>query len=112
MRNNPMNVDKIKWHHSTIGVTHVWPLICVKPEKKVNHAKIDYYKQVWYHTEKNAHKLHNITKRGQEYHIDHIVPISYGFKKGIDPKRIGGIKNLRIISWKENFNKNRMFTTL
>lgn len=136
MQSSAINVAKIKWLHvpaaiieaknaiDTYGmsidnflpkpsVIVIWKNdLTVQREKKSNQRKIDYYKEVWYYTEKNANKLHNISLRGQEYHIDHIVPISYGFKKGIDPKKIGGIKNLRVVSKQENFRKSSRFTAL
>lgn len=83
-----------------------------KEKKQRTPEKIKYYAEVWEATEKNAPRVRNIELRGQEYHLDHIVPISYGFKKGINPAIIGGLKNLRIITRKENFKKNCQFVTL
>lgn len=40
------------------------------------------------------------------YHLDHIVPISYGFLNGIPPEEIADISNLRFIPWLENIQKS------
>ena len=44
--------------------------------------------------------------RGKDFHIDHIVPISAGYKFGIPYTEIGNINNLRMLSKKDNFKKN------
>jgi len=60
--------------------------------------------------------LENYEKRGKArlsqdnadiYHLDHIIPISAGYEKGISPKVIGDISNLRMLKWKENIGRNR-----
>jgi hypothetical protein len=134
-----MNVDKIKWSHWTKGtpteiisslkihkplvqviwVEHAWqkhrnpkPIRETKPSKQVDEKKLSYYKTVWSITERNACKLKDNNLRGKHYHLDHIVPISYGYKHSIKPSVIGALKNIRIITMKENFKKNRRFVTL
>lgn len=67
--------------------------------------KKDYYKLVWEFTEANAPNVPSIDLRGQDYHIDHIIPISYGFKTGIDPAIIGALDNLQMLSKRDNFLK-------
>lgn len=71
-----------------------------------------YYAQVWFHTEKQPLKiLENFDKRSEHsknpdaYHLDHIISISYGFKKQIPPEIIGNIENLRFIPWIKNLQK-------
>lgn len=54
--------------------------------------------------------LSNFEKRGKAgkdgaYHLDHKYSIIEGFKQNIDPKIIGNIKNLEMITWKENMIK-------
>ena len=61
--------------------------------------------EVWIYTEKEAHKVDNINLRSINYHLDHIIPIQYGFVNYIPPKIIGIYKNLNIITAKENFTK-------
>jgi hypothetical protein len=39
-------------------------------------------------------------------HLDHIYPISEGYKNGVDPKIIAHPCNLQIIGWKQNIRKN------
>lgn len=74
-------------------------------ENEANAAKTDYYRQVWEHSELNAPMVPNIELRGKDYHLDHIIPISYGFKAEIDPAIIGGLNNLQILSHRDNFLK-------
>ena len=42
-----------------------------------------YHLQVWSKTECVCHFVEGIEKRGALYHIDHIVPVSYGFSNDI-----------------------------
>ena len=44
----------------------------------------------------------NIGKRKDQYQLDHIIPYRQGFELGIDPKIIGGSKNLQWILGEEN----------
>jgi hypothetical protein len=68
--------------------------------------KQNYYKSVWNITNSNSNKLPNIENRGfKSFHIDHIVPISYGYKNNINPQLIGSIDNLVLIGFKENTKK-------
>lgn len=48
-------------------------------------------------------------KKGTDnYQLDHIIPISEGFRNNIDPNIIGNISNLRFIPWKENILRNKL----
>lgn len=47
----------------------------------------------------------NTGKRKNQYQLDHIIPFRQGFELGIDPKVIGGRKNLRWILGEENRTK-------
>ncbi len=79
--------------------------------RKRNKDKKSYYSVVWNHTEKNSKYLHEIERRGfRKYDIDHIVPISYGYKNKIPPELIGNIENLRVITNKENILKGDRIT--
>lgn len=71
-----------------------------------------YYAMVWEVTEQQPlHILENFDKRGwKNFHIDHIYPISMGFKEKITPEKIGNIKNLRFIHYTENINKGSKIT--
>lgn len=73
-------------------------------EKKV------YYAKVWVITEDNdLTVLKNHEKRGfRTYHLDHIFPISFGFKNNIPPEVIGNIDNLRFIHHKKNIDKGNV----
>lgn len=78
-----------------------------------------YYKKVWSVTNKNNLKqLENYEKRGSKrknidaFHLDHIFPISMGFKYNIPAEKIGHINNLRFVHWNENTRKNCKITII
>ena len=65
-----------------------------------------YYKEVWKLTEANKMLIEDIDKRGyRDYHIDHKVPISIGFKNNIIPQYIADVSNLHMMFWKDNVKK-------
>ena len=72
-----------------------------------------YYAMVWEVTESQPlYILENSDKRGwKSYHLDHIYPISMGFKENISPEKIGNIKNLRFIHFEENIKKGSTITS-
>jgi hypothetical protein len=77
-------------------------------KKKRNKAKARYYSLCLGITEQNAKYILEINKRQfRKYDIDHIVPISYGYKHNIPPHLIGSIENIHIISHLENTLKGR-----
>jgi predicted transcriptional regulator len=88
-----------------------------KIKQKIKHIKdLDkklYYAMVWEVTESQPlHILENFDKRGwKNHHLDHIYPISMGFKEKIPPEKVGNIKNLRFIPYNENLDKGFKVTT-
>jgi hypothetical protein len=86
--------------HKALGLGHKNPQLKRKRE---------YYKRVWQITEdQNISELFGDKKRGfNDYHVDHIVPISYGFKNGIDPLVIGDKSNLNPLFCKDNMKKGQ-----
>ena len=66
-----------------------------------------YYRRVYSITKlQPIHLLDNYKERGRaSYHLDHIYPISKGFKNKIAPEIIGDISNLRFIPWLQNLQK-------
>lgn len=56
---------------------------------------------------KNKDKINpsNYKRGTHHYHLDHIIPLWYGFKNNIDPYKISKIKNLRMVWWKENLTR-------
>lgn len=71
----------------------------------------EYYRNVWSETEKTYRRWSNVlnpnrVKRGKKYHLDHICSIIDCFAEGVDPKIVGSLSNLRIISAKENMAKS------
>jgi hypothetical protein len=74
-----------------------------------------YYNEVHKITKRqNIKSLEHYDKRGKSkkgtdnYQLDHIIPISEGFRNNIDPNIIGDITNLRFIPWKENILRNKI----
>jgi len=74
--------------------------------KNIYDKYLEYKTVVNYYTNISLSKfgLKNLDKRGRKYkyQLDHKVSICYGFLNKIDPKVIGSIYNLEIISEKEN----------
>lgn len=73
--------------------------------------KRKYYLLCWFFTEKQPlFKLKNYKKRCWKghncYELDHIFPISIGYKEKILPHLIGSLMNLRFIEKKENREKS------
>ncbi len=75
---------------------------------KLQSTKKLYYNLVRSLTEKQPlHLLDNFSKRGkQTFHVDHIIPIIYGYNNNIPAEEIAHINNLRIISATENLQKS------
>jgi len=77
--------------------------------------KEKYYKEVRRISESQPlHLLENSDKRGKTgdesaYHLDHIIPVSYGLLNDIPPEVIGDISNLRFIPWEENLAKGSKY---
>jgi len=76
--------------------------------------KKQYYNEVHKITKRqNIQSLKYFEKRGKSkkgtdnYQLDHIIPISEGFRNNIDPYIIGDISNLRFIPWQENIQRNK-----
>ena len=78
-----------------------------KLNPKVSANRYLYYLKVWRETEKNAMHIENIDIRGVNYHIDHIMPINFCYANNICHIKAGGIKNLQMLSRKDNLNKNK-----
>jgi hypothetical protein len=72
-----------------------------------------YYKKVRYLTEKQPlYLLENFEKRSRHsknqdpFHLDHIIPICYGWLNNIPPQVIADLSNLRFIPASENIAKS------
>jgi hypothetical protein len=84
-------------------------------ETKLGEKKT-YYKRVRRLTERQPlHLLKNYEKRGHHttsedpYHLDHIIPISYGWLNGIPAEIIADLPNLRFIPAAENISKSSKY---
>jgi len=102
--------DKIRYLIRKI--TKKYPKIKQKIKNIKDLDKKLYYAMVWEVTEQQPlHILENSDKRGwKNHHLDHIYPISMGFKEKIPPEKIGNIKNLRFIHYTENLDKGSKVT--
>lgn len=69
-----------------------------------NHLVRSITEQV-YRKDRNIINPDNLKRGTKKYHLDHIIPIWYGFKNNIDPLRLTNIKNLRMVWWKDNLSR-------
>ena len=75
--------------------------------------KKEYFKECRRLSLKNIKKIPGIELRKfNEFDVDHIVPISYGYKKKIPVELIGSVENMRIIPHKDNLSKSDKLTEL
>jgi hypothetical protein len=59
-------------------------------------------------TEKIAHLVPGIEKRKwREWDLDHIIPISFGFKNNIPPENMALLSNLQVIPHQSNAKKGQ-----
>ena len=86
-------------------------IVPLKQKRKNNPEKLRYYRNVWKITlANNIDILMAGNKRGKyDYHIDHKIPIIYGFKNNIPEEQIGHISNLQPLFWKDNFKKSSLY---
>tara|TARA_Y100000592_G_scaffold96416_1_gene164868 strand:- start:221 stop:613 length:393 start_codon:yes stop_codon:yes gene_type:complete len=116
MRKLQKNKGKIsknnKIYYKIRKITKKYPKIKQKIKNIKNLEKKLYYATVWEVTEEQPLRiLENFDKRGwKNHHLDHIYPIAMGFHHNISPKKIGNIKNLRFIPYKENLSKGSTLT--
>ena len=104
------HIQNLKAKHA--GFSSYEEYVRLYPEKQ------RYVSDVWTETRKQLKQnppLPNFEKRGRAgtkgaYQLDHIISIDEGFKKRINPKKIGAYSNLRIISWEENLSKKNKGT--
>ena len=102
--------DKIRY--SIRKITKKYPKIKQKLKNIKDLDKKLYYAMVWEVTEQQPlYILENSDKRGwKNHHLDHIYPISMGYKEKIPPEKVGNIKNLRFIHYTENLDKGSKIT--
>ncbi len=102
--------DKIRYLIRKI--TKKYPKIKQKIKNIKDLDKKLYYAMVWEVTEQQPlYILENSDKRGwKNHHLDHIYPISMGYKEKISPEKVGNIKNLRFIHYTENLDKGSKIT--
>ena len=108
------NINKKgKMYYKIRKITKKHPKIKQKIKNIKNLEKKLYYAMVWEVTEEQPLQiLENSDKRGwKNHHLDHIYPIAMGYNEKISPKKIGNIKNLRFIPYKENLSKGSTLTT-
>lgn len=63
---------------------------------------------------KNKHTInpHNYTRssKGDGYHLDHIIPVSYGYMNNIKIEDIACVSNLQMLPWRENLQKHAKYS--
>ena len=101
-----------KNRYSIRKITKKYPKIKQKIKNIKDLDKKLYYAMVWEVTEQQPlYILENSDKRGwKNHHLDHIYPISMGYKEKIPPEKVGNIKNLRFIHYTENLDKGSKIT--
>ena len=86
--------------------------------KETDIDKLEYYKAVHKITESQSLELldgYDESKRTRidinenAYHIDHIIPIIYGYENNIPPEEMGNRKNLQFIPAIENHKKSKSY---
>lgn len=102
--------EKKAFHSLSIENRNLAIPLYLKSKVKNKYNKRTYFNDVKNASEKNARSFGMNSKRGQEYHLDHIVPIFYGYKNHIPVSLISSIENLRIIPAKENIEKSAYLT--
>ncbi len=109
-KGNGSKKDKI--YYEIRKITKKYPKIKKKIKNIKDLDKRLYYAKVWEVTEQQPlYILENSDKRGwKNHHLDHIYPISMGYKEKIPPEKIGNIKNLRFIHHTENMDKGSKIT--
>lgn len=68
-----------------------------------------YRKEVSEYTQMAIGRMYLLPRRSDDT-IDHIVPISYGFKHGIPPRLIGSYENLQWMPLNRNIDKGARLT--
>lgn len=119
-RKNGKNTSKSSLHRRKTDkirylirkITKKYPKIKQKIKNIKDLDKKLYYAMVWEVTEQQPlYILENSDKRGwKNHHLDHIYPISMGYKEKIPPEKVGNIKNLRFIHYTENLDKGSKIT--
>ncbi len=101
----PTPIDDLK--ETSISISSAIPSEHMIKMQEAKKAKALYYKRVWEITLSNDVKLiMGEYERGfHKHHIDHIMPIIYGYKNNIPAEQIGHISNLRPLYWKDNLLK-------
>lgn len=85
-------------------------------KKKADRPFVQYKALVWKLTrEEPLHLLKGFEKRSWKgLHVDHVLSIAEGFKRGLPPETLAHISNLRMLPAKENLGKGTktVFTNL
>ena len=74
---------------------------------KTYRGQVRYWTEQEYATNSATINPHSLPRGIRQYHIDHIVPLWYGFINDIDPKLLSKKENLRIIWYKDNLVRKK-----
>jgi hypothetical protein len=109
--------DKLQyeWKNSISAgvINYLYDGDIAKREKYLDNLpkKDKYYYEVRKLSERQPlYLLENCENRGKfEYHLDHIIPIIYGFNNNIPSHEMASISNLQFIPWKDNLHKSSTY---
>ena len=76
-------------------------------EWKTYRGQARYWTDITYNQHATTINPNNLPRGIREYHIDHIVPLWYGFIHGIDPKLLSNKENLRMLWYKDNLSRKK-----
>ena len=63
-----------------------------------------------YRLQQQAINPNDVDRGRTEWHLDHIVPVIYGFKYAIAPELIGSVQNLQMLPFDHNIRKHAHLT--
>jgi hypothetical protein len=105
-----MNSKEYKEKRRAINAARFYNISLEEWYSQVPEKKLYYLKVLSITRQQELHTLEHYEKRGNYktngYHLDHIYPISLGFKNNIPPETVGDITNLQYIPWRDNLQKS------
>jgi hypothetical protein len=86
------------------------------PKYKKYHNRVQVLTRKTYNLYKEQINPENLPRKkaGQEggYHLDHKIPVRYGFDNNISPEDISNKDNLQMLPWKDNVKKGKKLVNI
>jgi len=79
-----------------------------KYSRKVHFLTRKLYEEYSHVINPNGYKR-GLAGEDNAYHLDHIIPIKYGFENSIPPEELAKIDNLQMLPWKTNISKSAKY---